>query len=394
MEIILRVVTFVVLLEHVFATCYNISGSRLTSICYDVVDYEYYLPSGYTEAMLEASVSSALSSSEISILPQLCQISLKKMACSQAFLKCATNNVHIYSDVGLTIPLSFQRPCKSVCENVNDQCLGMLPMLGINNNCSAKFDYSGGMIPYLPFQYDSSNESTICNAMPAATSVQSTSEPYIGGADGVCYGIVDDVYVPPANMLSASFVPFQPPYVVQTMIEYQLTSSLSALPPWLSTECHLALKKYFCGSYFLKPETKVLRQVLQYNSMSFLSAYLTSEQLDYSFALPSYPHENICTEYQTQCGEFIASAGISALVPNCSAKSSGILSYPSSNQTITSLMFMNMFDIHFTTAPNMMEASSDSTYETKCPHGFVVPDEPDDPLVSWITGSGCAVGCR
>lgn len=383
----------------VTGSCVNITGSRLSSLCYDVVDYEYFLPTGMSQAALDSAVSSSIGS-QLSILPQSCRNSLRKLACSQAFLKCHTNNFNIYSDLNLMIPVPFERPCSSVCTSVDSACMGLLSFFGVSNNCSARYDYSYGRFPsLLPKRYDSSNNPSICNAMTSTATLSDTKENYIGGPSGVCYGIVDKIYVPPASSLSSSFAVFQPPYVVQSLIERTLSEKLSVLPSYLSSECHLALKKYFCGSTFLYPhEINFLKTLLSSGiSIGAFSGLSIANRIaiqSYYFELPSYPSQDVCLDYQSKCSGFIAKANNSALVPSCDAMiSPSIAKFPSVNQTISAVV-VGRASVHFTTPPNSMSTAVDGSYETKCPGEFVVPDDPSDPAVRWITGTGCAVGCR
>lgn len=384
--------------------CSTIEGSRLTTLCYDAVDYEFYLPDGISQTYLNEQVMTFLGSSEISLLPTECQSSLKLLACSQTYLKCdPSGNTNIYSDVGLTVPLPFQRPCASVCEKISDACMGILPFLGISLNCTAKYDYSNGQIPFQPYQYDQNNDPSVCNMLNVSLSIASTAEPYVGGSQGVCFGIVQETFVPSASLISSSFAPFQSPYLVQTLIEQELKQHLDLLPPWISSSCHLALKKYFCGSAFLRPQLIRFQDIIDDNYFlgSVLQGSLSSSNYyqvrNFSFSLPSYPSQDICLEYESTCAEFIAISGLSSLVPNCSSVSSAsgtsVHSFPTTNQSVASLTLMG-YPISFSTSPNKMASSQDAIYSTRCPSGYVVPDEPDDPLIDWIPGTGCAVACR
>ena len=100
------------------------------------------------------------------------------------------------------------------------------------------------------YQFDSVNNGHICSAMTANATVQGTKEPYLNASNpkGACYGIVTDVFSPPSSAISSLLAPLQKPYVIQSIIEQQLSSQISALPVWVSATCHLAIRKYFCGS--------------------------------------------------------------------------------------------------------------------------------------------------
>ena len=312
------------------------------------------------------------------------------------------------------IPLPFERPCKKVCDDVTNNCLGLLGLFGFGQDCSARYDYSHGALAGLyylnsslqkPFQYDSSNNPNVCNLMNTTVPVAASKEPYLKAGDptGACYGINQYLYVPPGNKVSSSLGPMQPPYVVQGIIENQLQNSISALPKWLSQKCHLALRKYFCGSYMLAPYTESMLAILNSNGLStpLLNLYvsygiLPPAVLSYSFVVPSYPHYSVCTEYASACGEFIELAGLAALTPMCNASSGGVSSYPTSNQTILTAAFSlggQSLKIDVKSPPNRMTTASDGTYTTSCPEGYVVPDA-EDKRTTWIPGSGCALGCN
>jgi len=392
----------------------------------------------FDEVSLNSVANSLLNDSRLAVLPTACQSSLKKMVCSNIYLKCPQNinltspsfsgwNIMIYTDIlkelapfvsknilkSPYIPLPFERPCRKVCDDVTNNCLGLLGLFGFGQDCSARYDYSHGSLSLLytlnaslhkPFQYDSSNNAQVCNYMNTTVPVAASKEPYLKATDptGACYGITDYLFVPPGNKVSASLGPMQPPFVVQGIIENQLSASISALPKWLSQQCHFALRKYFCGSFMLSPYTESMLAILNSNGLTtaklqFLVGIgaLPAAVLTYSFVLPSYPHYSVCTEYASACGEFIALAGLAALVPTCDAVIGGVSSYPTTYQTILSVPFAlggQSVAINVKTPPNSMLAATDGGYVTNCPEGYVVPDG-EDKRTKWIPGSGCAVSC-
>ena len=59
------------------------------------------------------------------------------LACLFVCLRIIITN----KDLGATIPIPYQRPCKNVCDVVNPLCMGLLPLLGIVTGCSDKFDW-------------------------------------------------------------------------------------------------------------------------------------------------------------------------------------------------------------------------------------------------------------
>eukprot|EP01041_Mallomonas_annulata_P006528 gene6528-13214_t len=392
----------------------NTPTAAPTQACAGAVDYAFFLPSDHTKNDFNKIAMGMLNNTGLVTLPNECQKSIKKMVCSNIYLKCQPGiklnsttkagwNVKIYTDLSLVVPMPFQRPCKSVCTNTISKCIGMLGMMGMTPNCSATMDYSHGMLPSssrYPYQYDSSNNSTVCNAMTSDFRVQSTREPciYANNPAGACYGIIKDVYVPPGPLLSPYLAPMQQPFVVQSMIEGMLKQSFSALPVFMSKDCRFALKKYFCGSYMMAPSNQVFSQVLIDSGYSAYLPYFPPEVLGNTFSLPSFPHQSVCTNYQEKCGMFIMIAGQAALVPHCEAVGAGGVSqYPVSNQTLQTVpinLGITTINVKYITPANMMQGSIDDDYETQCPEGFVVPDDPDPIRTGWIPGSGCAFACH
>jgi hypothetical protein len=102
------------------------TADGLNLACLGVVDYSYYLPTNFSTSALNTIAKTQLADSKLAILPASCQVALKKLVCSNVYLKCPPNivltdtttyagwNFGIYSDVGKAIPVPFQRPCKQV----------------------------------------------------------------------------------------------------------------------------------------------------------------------------------------------------------------------------------------------------------------------------------------
>jgi len=184
----------------------------------------------------------------------------------------------------------------------------------------------------LPFQYDSSNDIHKCNAMEADVLIAGAKEPYLKANDpsGACYGITTELFVPPANSLSSAFAPMQGPYVVQSILENQLLSSFKSLPVFLSSECHLAIRKYFCSSYMLSPSEQNIAKAFESSvtdallSLLLASGELNPALLTYSFYLPSYPHQFVCQEYASACADFIALSNTPQLIARCDAVIDGV----------------------------------------------------------------------
>lgn len=401
------------------ATCSTFSFTSpmeaLASTCYNAVDYSFYVPAGVSLAFLETTARDILGNEMLSVLPNSCLVSLKKLVCSRIYLKCPSNidltdlstyNYNIYSDLGIAVPMPFQRPCQSLCVNVNDQCLGLLGLMGFSQDCNAKYDYSFGQIPSLPYQYDSTNNTNKCNGMTASFQIGKPQEPYIGGPTGACGGIVDQLYVPPSSAISSVLAPLQSPYVIQTILETALADNFKVLPPWLSKDCNFAMKKYLCRSVMIRSGSETYLDAFTNAGVApYLGALSsvginTASLLVESVYMPSYPSRDICETYESYCAGFITLANIPALVPNCSKTTTlnGITmeNYPRNKQTILSFpvtVGSLSLSIPFQTSPDDVSYATTS-YETSCPNGFVVPDDPTDSRVSWIPGTGCAPACR
>jgi len=301
------------------------------------------------------------------------------------------------------------------------------------------------------YRYDPSNNASRCNAMQSRVTVASTKEAYLYSSNpiGACFSIVRDLYVPPGPLVSKQlFAPLQSPFVVQSYIELELQYVFKQLPSWLGVDCYNSLKRYitfgvnicktlrvcvregetfllvyllavaelyhdyhryFCGSYMLKPTKQNMKSVFLSNGVSLslvesLSALgvNVSALLSYSFYLPAYPSHSVCVDYATKCAAFIASAGVSALIPNCSSAVSGSSSsslmqpptvklYPTDGTSQAILVAalsiptgVGTYDtlplVFKTFANNMSDASiNENGYQTLCPTGFVVPEHPRDP---------------
>jgi hypothetical protein len=112
------------------ASCVKLAATSvadgLNLACLGVVDYDFYLPNNFTSSALNTIAKTQLADSRLAILPSTCQVALKKLVCSNIYLKCSPNvvltdttrftgwNFDIYADVGKAYPLPFQRPSKQV----------------------------------------------------------------------------------------------------------------------------------------------------------------------------------------------------------------------------------------------------------------------------------------
>lgn len=150
----------------------------------------------YIASMNELAISKINAS--MSTLPVPCQSAIKQLVCSNVYLRCIP-------DVNLTDPrtyssslyhgivMPFQRPCRSMCETVKEQCLGIPELLGSGLNCDATMDYSGSLhlVPF-PDQFDDADDDAICTVLNQTLSIQTGKERYLGQA---CRGYVDTIYI-------------------------------------------------------------------------------------------------------------------------------------------------------------------------------------------------------
>jgi len=393
----------------------------LNITCFDAVDYAFFLPIGFTLEYFESIARSKLSDPQLNILPTKCKSSIKKAVCSNIYLKCPTNNFNIssnitwnykiFSDINVQLPVPFQRPCVNVCHNANNDCLGILKLFNLGLNCSEQTDYSHGIYndSPLPYKYDQANNDSICNNMSAVVEVSSSSESYTyGELGGACSGVITSLYV---SQDYPNVAPMQPPYIIQALLENQTYQIISNLPSWLSSQCHLSLRKYICGTYMLQPQVQNFGEVLLSNGLDFLSneAHVIDKHkvnisavLDLNLHVPGYPQKQICQNYGMYCEDFITnkfellpSPGLALeLVPKCDKMENSISLYPLAKQTVLMLSIVNV-SVIFESTPNMMTNSSDSgIYETVCPQGYVVPDTPESARNRYVLGTGCALGCR
>lgn len=96
---------------------------------------------------------------------------------------------------------------------------------------------------------------------------------------------------------------------------------------------------------------------------------------------------SLCDTYLLECKTFIELAQNPALLINCSAVINGIQQYPSTNQAIITILGSPQI-----TSPNAL-TTTNTSWVTTCPSGFVVPDDPSDVRVINIPGTNCAMQC-
>jgi hypothetical protein len=172
-------------------------------------------------------------------------------------------------------------------------------------------------------------------------------EDYVFPSDGVCSGIIEEVYIPPVRITySAHFFGYggSSSYIrseaeingtrFQNYVESQLVNIIASLPRWLDTDCYDSLRVYFCSLAYLKPQyigsigsflsldsnssesrnyyfTLSLSGVIDIGNYFSYATSLNASQLrqsiDENQALyaPSYPSSRICSTYATTCSAFI-----------------------------------------------------------------------------------------
>jgi len=237
--------------------------------------------------------------------------------------------------------------------------------------------------------------------------VAETREVYLNAnnSKGACYGIVSDIFIPPGPKINNSFAPMLSPYTFQTLSEIKLKSLFDKLPVWMDKKCNIALKKYFCSKTMLSPELYTVGDLFKNKpelplKMFNRSIDATNEFKATKFYLPKYPSLSICTDYRNACQDFISRVNMTELIPNCSGITiENIQQFPEYNQTVLKINFnisSNITELKAETSPNTLSNIKEDliSFETDCPYGFVVPDDPSDEDATMIPGSGCALSCK
>lgn len=386
-------------------------NKRLVNPCQLAVQYSFYLPPGKTPLDLINSVNARLNASFILSYPVACQQAMLKHYCSTTFLKCqpgvsltnnATYNYQIYqNDTGNYLGVPVQRPCATVCTNLLTKCTGgLFTKFDKTPNCYEKYDYSFGIYSTatLPYRFDFNGTSKCFTATD--NPLPGPYESYNRSAHA-CKGLINNLYMPPGNKLNSTFTVLQPPSVIQSIINSKLAPSMNKLPKWIDKECAIAIRKYLCYSNYLSPLPVSFARAVNY------SGYFSSVPVKTALAsvmssnvyVPSYPSYEFCKHYESVCAKFLVRANNPLLNPNCSSVTvnNGITVhlYPNVTQTIAAAKVGNIV-IKFPSDPyvNTYYNETEFTYTTSCPHGFVVPEHPDEHGVQWVSGTGCAVACR
>lgn len=385
---ILVIVILLLVTNSSYSACVSLTQTPNFDIaCANVVDYPYK-DNGTPPAQLNALAIVQLNLYNVA-LPTTCGLNYKKVVCGMIYPRCESD-----------APV---RVCKSLCDTTFTSCLFGIPNDNTGLDCSN------------PGKFDQTNSST-CNTMTtvSTTTVGSSREEYIPG--GICDGIVGThVYIPTSevvnNATGSNLSPMLPKFVIQTAIEGQLRAGIESLPVWLGKECHFATKKYLCSSKFMEPHTTSIRATLTPVEVSVITNSFPKliGLIDNPIYIPSFHHQDVCLDYKEKCGEFIALANNPSLNPiaDCAtfASYNPIASQPVKVTTYPGFAPLDPFAPGISTNQRLFfSPASRSTlaldiasekYETLCPNGFELPENPSDFDNRFFPGSSdCALSCR
>lgn len=385
------------------------SDARRVNPCAKVVTYPFYvLPTSSLSAM-QAKANGALNNSLLMQYPAFAPLYVNYV-CAKIYLRCVpdvalsdptTYSTQVYQDLGQSFALPFQIPCKSVCDSMLVASPNLVKLLfGLNaGTCTGTYDYSYGAITAVtPTRFDSTNTAGQCFTTTTLT-VGGPVEKYRGS---FCKGLVDDIFIPPGNVLLPILASLQEPGTVQGLIEYGLSSRIK-FPPFLTPECRLGLRQFVCYQGFINPQPINIRHALIYSNLGGVANFLGGIYPDVTatnLTVPSYAHKSYCLNYKQACAQLIALS--STLPSDCdilSATSTPALPvhvFPDQEQVVTAIT-ASFGVVKFASTPTTdayYNATEYGDYEPKCPNGFVVPEHPDDENVQWVDGTACASACR
>lgn len=411
------------------ASCQNLTqtaSERMLNPCVYVVTYPFYVPNGVSLSYLRNKASSSLNSTTLPNLSAGCKKSIVRYVCAQVYKKCdpstnvsdtSTYNTYIYANdtkkTGVGLP--FLRPCVSNCWDLSSSCSAD-PLFKLTSlasaNCYSKTNYAGNASLPQPYTYDLTNDRTKCYE-PNLITLAGSTETYLRSSTP-CLGLVDTFYSIPGYKVSSSFTALQLPYVMQSVINTQLTAAFKTFPAWMTSECRLATKEYFCRQYFLNPQPITVGAAMREAIVrQGLSAYSTAIQagvqssypglLTAYVTIPSYPNRSVCTHYTDVCASFRSVANSASLTPNCELVSGGLEVFPVANQTISSTVFPlaslgTSLNVQFNSDPATVFYYNEAeyVYEPTCPHGYstYTEEQKNEKGVRVVTGSACAANCR
>jgi hypothetical protein len=409
---------------HLFATFFSLTfgNSRIgkflnynviqkNDVCYGIVNYPFYFTRNDTLYSKNAEMLSYFASDFIRHLPESCPSALLKLLCSSTYPMCITGvDIHnestwsdaIYSEVGEYYPLPYTRPCMSLCDDAMSQCFGNANVFGISTNCNATEAYGRDIydvskVLVYPRKYDRNNGGE-CNSMTSMiVRVEGVREEYaVKSGRGVCSEVLKELYIPRSSTISPQLSPFQQPYAIQNILENQVEQLLNSLPPWLTTECYYSLKTFVCLSKMIRPVKQSMREVFGYNNVSDkvvqqlqVLGIDMKAFLDYNVSLPSYLSTSVCLDYTAKCADFMPFVRSTPLDAHCDDTTK----FSSLSQTVLSTVLKGVNQkLDFRSYPYNATVLHGG-YEPKCPSGFVIPEDADDPNVIHVDGSACAVQC-
>lgn len=317
---------------------------------------------------LEISNLNILSSPTMANIPSPCRRGIEKYLCSRTYV-VANFSTSVLS-----------RPCESICSYPSRNCSNYASLFGISLNCSSSIAIHSRGIEFEGSLFDSSNNCGILNY--SNQSIENGNYPRSYSYHGVCSSLFKNIYVPPL---------LDPEQYVWNG-ERSVNNTLSLIPDWTKESCYRSLLGYACSS--------VYEEAVNTSSLVFLSKYhLSSLAVNISSELLTVLHSPIViprkigsyaiTDYLSQCDKFIERYGFSLFNT----------SFLSSNDSVLnpfSIVLNNVVYPLYETYPRSSYSSNLSvvTFSTWCPDRFVIPDDPNDPGVVWVDGTGCALGCR
>jgi len=424
--------------------CKHLDGGpsqRLNNPCVGVVNYRYFVGENVNDNILMNRVNARLNfTNAIGALSSDCQARYLAYVCSTVYLKCedsvtdlgltATYTNSVYSSGIYNLP--FQKPCQSTCTNMVSTCGSMgAAIIGYQKDpsyllgqsvppiCLRTTDYSNG---------DGGGQTTVVYNgadyakcfTPRIIPTSGNKEYYLDKENGPCKGLVNQFYVLPATSLNPDYSPFQLPYTVQNILNNRINTVLGKLPTWLKDDCALSLRKYLCYAAFPSVETTTLQSIVTYSnqqqanavSATVIGVLNQANMLQNTLGVPQFPHYTYCTGFNTTCHDLVLKAP--AIMPNCNATSTSngvtINRFPAAKQTVMKFN-INLYDYRFPsrgwsnplTATIYVPSSPNSngyydasvySYEPDCPPGFVIPQNPDNEEVKWVSFSACATSCN
>ncbi len=387
---------------------------RLMNPCAGVVDYQYFSFATLTPQFLETTAKSLLSSQLLLQLDQTSLDNLVRLTCSNLYLKCAegvvpsdpnTYDYNLYeSALFVRFGVPFYRPCVSVCEPFTSQTQvnALLNITESLPSCTATFDYSFTSNTSLIISTYDMNVTHATQGkcfVPSTRSFAAATQPYVNNG-GPCDGFVGSTYFTPfGNVFNSSYAVLQDNGIPRVLLDAAVTSSIPTFPPFVTAECRKAFKQYVCYSAYYNPTEVSLLQIIIENGINpqGLPQGLTS-LASYAFNLPQYPDYDVCTNFVQQCAAILTGTDINCTATSA-ASSVGARAFPEKTQVVAAVALPSLgVTLTVSTAPNSngtYNATADTTsYATSCPTGFVVPDDPSNPDVKWVTGTACAVPCQ